>query len=298
MTGFERTTEVSAEDARFGFTWGERDGTHWIAPPAGPTEEVKTAPRQFVAAARGVASGRTDPGELSDPLVSDVEKLREMGFFDPDAPVERVETPPPVDLRWRVGAALLFAALSAVSVLFVVSRPATIGPAAGVASAVGFLGTLLLHEFGHAAACKPYFDPDLSVKRLSYVFPAAVTNTQAAWVFPQSRRVWVNLAGPTVDMAFVPAFALCHVLGVAPTATAGLTYLVLARVAFSLNPLIRSDGYWLLVDVTNSTNLRSRGGRDLKNRRPTWPAVYAVLSWVFTVVVVLVVSWRVVSWVT
>jgi hypothetical protein len=159
-----------------------------------------------------------------------------------------------------------------------------------------FFGTALIHELGHYAASKPYFEPTIRPSLLNGVFPAIVTKTNDAWRCPRSVRIWINLAGPCVDAVVTLAIAVVH-LAAFPF-VGELTQFVLfafMRLVFSLNPLIRGDGYWILVDVFGSVNLNTRGFSDLKSLTFSGPAIYAFTSLLFTAVGVVVMGSMVAS---
>jgi len=126
-----------------------------------------------------------------------------------------------------------------------------------------FLVTVL-HECAHGLTCKHYGGHVHEMGfLLIYFMPAFYCNVSDAWLFPSKReRIWVSFAGVYFQI-FLWALAVivwrlldqetwpsdaCAVL----MATSGLSTL------FSLNPLIKLDGYYMLADYLEIPNLRKR----------------------------------------
>lgn len=274
-----------------GFTWGETDGLHWLRRPDGQYKRVESG---FLETLRDLAAGDRSATTLSADERTAVELLADEGYLHPDAAVSRLETPDPIALRPRLFAFVAaFVALSGYVAYRLLVSGTTIPTVATadvdvlsrlVVVLPVFLVLSLVHEAGHYHAASSYFDTSVEFSMLNGVFPAIVTKTNDAWRCPRSVRIWINLAGPFVDCcqclvlaaASLVLFPESRLLALVPV----FQYL---RILFSLNPLIRGDGYWMLVDWFGATNLHSRGLRDLKNARPTARAAYAVGSGAFTV---------------
>lgn len=270
----------------FGFTWGETEGLVWLRDDDGNYKRVDP---DFLADLRALASGERAISELPAEKAAAVTHLRDAGFLDPGGDVVEYETPDGVALRPRLLAfAVAFALLTAYVCyrLLATGTSAPAGVAAGwgliesvVLSIPVFVGLALVHEAGHYVAARPYFRPTLDVTLLNGVFPAFVTRTNDAWRCPRSVRVWINLAGPLADclqclvLAALSLFVFpeSSLLAVVPV----FEYL---RLLFSLNPFVRGDGYWMIVDWFGATNLHTRGVRDLKNLDPSVGALYATAS--------------------
>ena len=176
------------------------------------------------------------------------------------------------------------------------------------------------HEFAHGLTCKHYGGEVHEMGLLLIFFtPAFYCNVSDAWLIPQkSKRLWVTLAGAYCDLC-VWALAV-FVWRVTPAdfslATgpgllhhlAWVTFTVCGtRVFINFNPLIKLDGYYLLGDWLEITNLRKRSWEYLMGhiRRICWGApppapekraktllAYGAASWLFSMfyVSLLVVS--------
>lgn len=296
MTADDRTETVDDDlgstgslDA-VGFSWGETEGLYWLRDDDGQYKRVEP---EFMETLRAVASGECAPSTLSEPEREAVDLLLDEGYLRRDEAVRRLETPPPIDLRPRLLAfAVAFVALGAYVAYRLLVAGTTVPTAAtadldavarlAVAVPV-FVALSLVHEAGHYHAASEYFDADVGFSMLNGIFPAIVTETNDAWRCPRSVRVWINLAGPFVDCcqclvlaaASLFLFPESRLLAIVPV----FQYL---RILFSLNPLVRGDGYWMLVDWFGSPNLHTRGVRDLKRARATPGAAYAAASGLFT----------------
>lgn len=278
-----------SDDADIGFTWGEREGLCWLRNDAGEYKRVDPA---FLESLFAFADGEGE--ELTPKERKAITVLREQGYLRERTTITELPTPEAITLWSRLLVFLLaFTLLTAyvgyqllvagTSVPTVMSIDATLLEQLLLSVPV-FVSMALVHESGHYLVARSYFDPSLRISRINSVFPAIVTTTNDAWRCPRSVRVWISLAGPFADVLqclVLVAFSLfvfpeSYLLAILPI----FEY---ARILFSLNPLVKGDGYWILVDWFGSVNLYTHGMNDLKNRRPTVRAFYALGSIAFAV---------------
>lgn len=119
---------------------------------------------------------------------------------------------------------------------------------------VGYVG-LLLHEFGHAAACTRFGGQTGSIGVSIYlIFPAFYTDVSDAWRLNRGQRAVVDAAGIYVSLlaAFI-AFVCFFICNLRACMLLSWAYTITAW--FNLNPFIRADGYWLLSDALGISNL-------------------------------------------
>ncbi len=241
-------------------------------------------------------------------------------LFDPDRVLARMLALVRPLFTWPAMLAL------AVLVLFAVILHATYpGEAAGaVASALHGSGiawlyavtavTLTVHEFAHGLTCKRFGGEvhEMGVMLL-YFMPCAYTDISDAYLVPRKRdRILITLAGSVADLAlWALATAVLYFASPGGTGEQVLGALMLTTgfrtVAFNLNPLIRLDGYFVLVDLLEMPNLRVRSRAVLARRvarwagRPPGPAIenardgrvleiYGWLSLAYVVVLLLVTA--------
>jgi Zn-dependent protease len=122
----------------------------------------------------------------------------------------------------------------------------------------------VVHELGHAMACRKYGGQVRDMGFLIYVLqPGMYTNVTDAWLFPRQRdRVIVSLAGVYMEAFAVAAGIIVWGLS-APFSTANqigfvVAIVLLTRIVMNLFPLLRLDGYFVLTDVLAVRNLRPR----------------------------------------
>ncbi len=155
-----------------------------------------------------------------------------------------------------------------------------------------FLGSLLMHELGHASACKRYGAQPNEIGFTVYlIWPAFYSNVTAAWSLKRWQRVVVDIGGVFFQLVVAAGYVLAYIL-TSWTALKLALLLVASSCIFAINPVFKSDGYWVVADslgVTNLAEQRSRIVKHVLNRhRPTnalpWsPAILSVLA-LYTVV--------------
>ncbi len=136
----------------------------------------------------------------------------------------------------------------------------------GLQDILMFIGVLsfviLLHENGHGLTCKRYGGEVHELGfMLIYFMPAFYCNVSDAWTFnSKAAKLWVTFAGAFVELiicsiaTFVWYFSapgyFTHELAFTFILVAGLS-----SVAINMNPLIKLDGYFALVDYLEIPNL-------------------------------------------
>ena len=176
-----------------------------------------------------------------------------------------------------------------------------------------FVGVKVLHELGHALACK-HFGGECHELGVMFVIlmPLLYCNVSDAWMFRRRwRRVAVSLAGVVVELAIASVAAIAWaVTETGPFNSICRSLMIVCSVNTLLvngNPLLRFDGYFVLADLVGMPNLWSQSrtvlqdlfartclGVSLFSRRALpsagrgWLAAYAVLSIAYRVSVVMV----------
>lgn len=135
---------------------------------------------------------------------------------------------------------------------------------------LGFLIAKLVHEWGHAAVCKHFGGEVHSVGVMLLMFaPLPYVDATSSWGFrSRGQRLLVGFAGVLAELA-VAALAACVWANTAPGAINALAYNVIfaasvSTALFNLNPLMRFDGYHMLVDAIDVPNLYQRSRDQLK----------------------------------
>jgi putative peptide zinc metalloprotease protein len=122
----------------------------------------------------------------------------------------------------------------------------------------------LAHEFGHAFAVKTRGAEVHEMGVMIMVLtPVPYVDASSAWAFRSKwQRIVVGAAGMMVEL-FIASVALFLWLAAEPGVFRGVLYNVIliagiSTVLFNANPLLRFDGYYMLMDWLEIPNLRQR----------------------------------------
>lgn len=154
---------------------------------------------------------------------------------------------------------------------FISSTGQVIAPGNWIQVAAIYVVLKVLHEFGHGLATRRFGGPvpEWGVQLLAFVTPLAFVDASASWKFPSKwQRILVAAAGMYVEVGIA---CLC-LLGWMRTDPGALnTALHSAVIAatfvtllFNANPLMRFDGYYMLVDFLGIPNLGTKGQQFLQ----------------------------------
>lgn len=167
-----------------------------------------------------------------------------------------------------------------------------------------------LHEFAHGLTCKHFGGEVREIGFLMLFFmPCLYCNVSDAWLLRERwKRLWVGAAGTYWDLCVWACATLAWRLTLQDTTLNYLAWvlssLTLARCLLNLNPLIKLDGYYLLGDCLEISNLSERGANRFETvvhwlawgaRRPeseprAWVLLlYGFFSWVFLFTVILAI---------
>ena len=179
----------------------------------------------------------------------------------------------------------------------------------------------VIHEFGHAFACKKFgresgSGGEVHVMGIMFLVftPLPYMDASSSWAF---RRKWhraiVGAAGMMVEMAVAAVAAVVWASTSAGTTTHALAYNLIfvgsiSTLLFNANPLLRYDGYYILSDILEIPNLAQRSrdylyflvrrwawgvkqARDPAHTRGErfWMVVYAVSSTVYRVFITIAI---------
>lgn len=116
----------------------------------------------------------------------------------------------------------------------------------------------LIHELGHTAACRYFQCPHGAIGfGLYFIFPAWYADVSKAWRLPRKQRAVVDLGGvyfQAILLIGIDAYALASG---SPFALK-LVWLITFTMLFTLNPVFKFDGYWLLSDLSGLHNLHQQ----------------------------------------
>jgi putative peptide zinc metalloprotease protein len=121
----------------------------------------------------------------------------------------------------------------------------------------------LFHELGHATACTRFGCPHGGIGfGLYIVFPAFYADVTKAWRLPPKQRAIVDMGGLYFQLFLIIGIGLTAYF-TGSTFFYQLLWIVTFLMAFTLNPVFKLDGYWLLVDLSGQRNLHRRVGQTL-----------------------------------
>lgn len=129
---------------------------------------------------------------------------------------------------------------------------------------ITLVGLKVVHEFGHAYACKLYGGrvPEMGVMLIAGA-PLAYMDATSSWSFPSKKsRIVVCLAGMYVEVGLAAVALLMWTVtppGVLRSVLHNVVMLAsITTVVMNINPLMRYDGYYALTDALEMPNLRGR----------------------------------------
>lgn len=129
----------------------------------------------------------------------------------------------------------------------------------------------VLHEFGHGLSCKKFGGECHEIGFMLLVFtPCLYCNVSDSWMLPNKwKRVWIGAAGIYVEMilASIAAFIwwFTEQGTVINDLCLNMMFLnVVSTVLVNGNPLLRFDGYYILMDALEIPNLRQKSTEVLK----------------------------------
>ena len=135
---------------------------------------------------------------------------------------------------------------------------------------VGFAVAKSIHELGHGALCK-YFGGEVHIIGVMLILftPIPYCDASSSWGFKhRSERLLVAGAGMGVELG-VATIALLIWSATAPGTLNSLCYNIIftasiSTILFNANPLLRFDGYHMLVDILDIPNLFAKSRNQLK----------------------------------
>lgn len=120
------------------------------------------------------------------------------------------------------------------------------------------------HEFGHASAANYYGAKHGGIGGGFYLFmPVYFADVTDIWKLPKGQRIVVNMAGMYFEVVYV-VFLIALGLFFNYENLIILACIFSISILHSVNPFVRSDGYWILSDALEKPNLMSHGFLKIK----------------------------------
>lgn len=178
-----------------------------------------------------------------------------------------------------------------------------------IALYIGRTIALFIHEGGHAYTCKHYGrEIRKSGVMIYYGSLAFYVDSTDIWMEPRLPRIMVSWGGPYTSLVLGGAAALFAVISPS-AALSGWAYqfafLLIVDSIFNLNPLLKWDGYYILMDWLEMPRLRDRSLAFLRSgqvfrkliRRKRFSrqervfAIYGLLTAIWTGLIVGTIIW-------
>lgn len=127
-----------------------------------------------------------------------------------------------------------------------------------------FVFTKIIHEFGHAFACRRFGGEVHEMGIMFLVFiPTPYVDASSAWAFPSRwQRMFVGAAGMYTEIFFAAIMAFVWTASGDPfvqqLAMNAMLVASVSTVLFNANPLLRYDGYYMLSDFLEIPNLQQK----------------------------------------
>ncbi len=134
----------------------------------------------------------------------------------------------------------------------------------------------ILHEFGHGLSCKHFGGECHEMGAMFLVFtPCLYCNVSDSWLLPSKwQRAAIGAAGMYIEMIIA---SICTFLwwfsqpGLFNHLCLNLMFVCsVSTVLFNANPLLRFDGYYILSDLSEIPNLRTKATRILNRAMARW----------------------------
>ena len=128
-----------------------------------------------------------------------------------------------------------------------------------------------LHEFGHAFSVRRFGGEVHTMGVMFLIFnPLPYMDATAAWAFRSKwQRVLVSASGMITEL-FIAALAVFVWANTGPGLLHSLAYNMIfvasvSTILFNINPLLRFDGYYILLDLLDIPNLQGKANQHLRH---------------------------------
>lgn len=161
-----------------------------------------------------------------------------------------------------------------------------------------YIVSAFIHEFGHIAACNRFTKKNGEIGvGIYFLFPVFYSNITPIWTAKKEERIITNLAGVYVQLYILTAlFILYLITGIHEIQDIiALSTLV---IIYQLIPFIRTDGYWILSDLTDSPNLLSNSNKrvidfiknpfkfKINNKNEVLELIYGLFNQIFMIFII------------
>lgn len=132
-----------------------------------------------------------------------------------------------------------------------------------LATPLALLG-VFVHEMGHIAACVRHGARQGGIGvGLYWIWPAFYADVRGSWSLSARQRLQVSAGGLYFQCIYAAALACLGLLTGNPTFGMAVQ-ITLLLMATTCNPVFKYDGYWMLADLFNATNIHTHIAEHLK----------------------------------
>ena len=126
-----------------------------------------------------------------------------------------------------------------------------------------YIISAFIHEFGHIAACNRFTNKNGEIGvGIYFLFPVFYSNITPIWTANKEQRIITNLAGVYIQLYLIAIlYGINYFLDIHELED--VIILSTMIILYQLIPFIRTDGYWILSDLTDSPNLLPNSNKQL-----------------------------------
>jgi putative peptide zinc metalloprotease protein len=129
--------------------------------------------------------------------------------------------------------------------------------------------SIIIHEIGHATALVKYTSKTGAIGfGIYYIFPVLYADVNASWKLNKYQRMLVSFSGIYFQGICLVAFLCIGIYNENATIISACNLITLS-ILFTLNPLFKFDGYWILSDIVDTTNLHTYIAKGLSLKSKT-----------------------------
>ncbi|MBB4806051.1 putative peptide zinc metalloprotease protein [Chryseobacterium defluvii] len=125
--------------------------------------------------------------------------------------------------------------------------------------------SVTFHEIGHATSASFFGAKHGGIGGGFYLLtPVYFADVTDIWRLNKTQRIVVNLSGMYFELVICTLFSIISLIFNNYTLLI-ISVIVCLKTLFNLNPFLRSDGYWVVSDLTNKPNLLYHSSEKLKD---------------------------------
>lgn len=118
---------------------------------------------------------------------------------------------------------------------------------------------VLIHELGHVSALARFGGRSGGIGfGIYWFFPTFYSDVTATWRLPSRQRAVVDVGGLHFQAMYMVLIGTWALLAKNPTLPMVVMWFTHFMMLYTLNPALKFDGYWMISDLTRTTNLHQQ----------------------------------------